>query len=224
MACIDRDFWLDFAKESIVKAIETREKAADKLDTFLMWLWGIYTGIFTLASLLNYVSSDVWQLIFVAPPVLIIMISRFFCLVVAIPGTQSGKNAYADPNVVASIIDSYQITVEKKRKQLLVAKIAAFISILSICLALFGYNYFDPDKSIKQKIQAAKLNKELKGEISVPVRSQQNINDSLRLMNEYYDLQFQIITKQNQIKSIQKDLGKDNGSQHNTGERSNNHK
>ena len=34
MAGIDRDYWLDFAKDGVSNSIQNREKAAEKIDTF----------------------------------------------------------------------------------------------------------------------------------------------------------------------------------------------
>ena len=203
MAGLDRDYWLDFAKEGVSKSIESREKGAEKLDSFLMWIWGIYTSVFTLASLLNYVSTNIYQLIFVAQPILIIMLSRFFCAMVSMPSTNNDENMLADTNDVASIIDSFKIIVASKKKKLLIAKISTIVSIISICAALVGYNYFDPDKQLKREIQTTKLQKELHDQSVLPVKAQQSLNDSLKVINDFYDLQMQNSIKKKKLKCIE---------------------
>ena len=130
MAGIDRDYWLDFAKDGVSKSIESREKAADRLDTFLTWIWGIYTSVFALASLFNFVSSNIWQLIWIGQPILIIMLSRYFCTLVSMPSSNDDSQMGADPNDVASIIDSFKLIVADKKRKLEIAKWATLISII----------------------------------------------------------------------------------------------
>jgi hypothetical protein len=203
MAGIDRDYWLDFAKDGVSKSIESREKAADKLDTFLTWIWGIYTSVFALASLFNYVSSDIWQLIWVAQPVLIIMLSRYYCAIVSMPSSNNDDKIRADPNEVASIIDSFKLIVEDKKRKLQVAKILTLVSILSITVALVGYNFCDPNKELKQDIQKMKLKKDLNSQEIIPIKVQQSLNDSIKSLNDYYDYQIQNLIKKRKLKCVE---------------------
>jgi hypothetical protein len=171
MAGIDRDFWLDYAKNEVTKSIESREAAAEKLDTFLAWIWTIYTSIFALASLFNYMSSNVWQLLVVSQPILIIMVARFFCKWVEMPTMK--KDEKADPNVVPEIIDSFKATVEDKKRKLSIALVFTVISMISICVALIGYSALDPDKEIKKENSRIKLindNKDIKFQNSIKSR------------------------------------------------------
>lgn len=200
MAGIDSDYWLDFAKDGVSKSIENREKAAEKLDTFLFWIWSIYTSIFALASLLNFISSNIWQLVLVTQPILIIMLSRYFCANVSIPSTNNTGTS-ADPSDIPDIIKCYKNIVTEKERKLQTAKIFTFISMASLILAIAGYNYCDPDKALKQDIQTMKLKKELNSLEFVKV--QQKINDSIKSLNEYYDYQIQNILKQKKLECIE---------------------
>jgi len=202
MAGIDRDYWLDFAKDGVSQSIGNREKAAEKLDTFLTWIWGIYTSVFALASLFNFVSSNIWQLIWVAQPILIIMLARYFCTIVSMPSTNNDEKISADPNDVASIIDSFKLIVQDKKKKLEVAKFFTLISILSLTASLVGYNYYDPNKAIKQELQTKKLQKEISTQEVVKTKAQQSINDSIKSINDYYDYQIQNILKQRKLNCI----------------------
>lgn len=204
MAGIDRDYWLDFAKEGVSKSIESREKAADKLDTFLGWTWLVYTSIFALGSLLNFVSSNIWQLVWLAQPILIIMLARYFCAIVSMPSTNDDDKVSADPNDVASIIDSFKLIVKYKKTKLQVAKVFTFISIFSITAALVGYNYCDPDKILKQQIQTLKLKKDLSNQEVIKPKQQTTINDSIKAVNDFYDYQIQNVIKTRKLDCIKK--------------------
>ncbi len=208
MAGIDRDYWLDFAKDGVSNSIQNREKAAEKLDTFLTWIWGIYTSVFALASLFNFVSSNVWQLIWVAQPILIIMLARYFCTIVSMPSANNDEKISADPNDVASIIDSFKLIVQDKKKKLKVAKFFTLISILSLTASLIGYNYCDPNKSIKQELQAQRLKKEISTQEVVKIKPQQSVNDSIQSINLYYDYKIQNLIKKKKLKCVENGDGK----------------
>jgi|GEM_PF-3554874 hypothetical protein len=197
MAGIDDDFWLEYAKSKVSKSLESRDEAAVKLDSFLSWLWVIYTSVFTLASLFNYMSPSFCQLVFVAQPIIIIMLARFFCIMVSMPGSVA-----ADANVIPEIIEGYQRILGNKITKLNIAIAATFISMLSLSIAIVGYNYYDPDKKIKSDIQQAMLKKEL---FDKKIHQQSAINDSIKLVNEYYEYQFQ-----NEIKRRKLDCLKHN--------------
>lgn len=203
MAGIDRDYWLDFAKDGVSKSIGNREKAAERLDSFLTWVWGIYTSVFALASIFNFVGSNIFQLIWVAQPILIIMLARYFCAIVSMPSSNDDDEISADPNDVASIIESFKLIVADKKEKLEVAKISTLISILSITVALVGYNYCDPNKDLKHKIETSKLRKELNNQELAKPKPQNNINDSLTLLNNYLDYQYQNVLKQKKLKCIE---------------------
>lgn len=66
----------------------------------------------------------------------------------------------ADPNAVEEIIKAHVEITSKKMRRLKVAIIATVISILSICVALVGYNLMDPDLSLKREINTMKIQKE----------------------------------------------------------------
>lgn len=161
MTGIDRDYWLDFAKEGVANSIQNREKSAEKLDTFLSWIWGIYTSIFALGTLFNVIGSNILQLFWVAQPILIIMLARYFCTIVSMPSSNNDERFSADPNNVASIIDSYKFIVNHKKFKLKIAKLFTLISIISLSASLVGYNYCDPDKALKQELKTKQFQKDI---------------------------------------------------------------
>lgn len=200
MAIIDRDYWLEFARESVSKSIQTREDAATKLDEFLSWIWTIYTSIFALASLLGYVDNDIRQLLSISQPILFIMWARLACKIVAMPSVTDSQNA--DPNVVPEIIESFQLIVADKKRKLRWAVFLTFVSMFSICIALIGYNLFDSNKEIKINLQAAKLKKDLHDQNFVDPKSQQLTNDDLKLKNDFLDLSIQNEIKRRKLECV----------------------
>lgn len=158
MAGITRDYWLDYAMTNVSNSIVSRENAAKRLDDFLFYVWGVYTMVFALGSALQFLSSSIAQLIVVIQPVFVIMLSRFFCVYVSMPGSVK-----ADPNVVTEIIYAHTKIVSIKRRRLRNAIIATVISMLSLCAALAGYNALDPNLKLKNSITLLKFQKEQMG-------------------------------------------------------------
>lgn len=155
MSGISREYWLDYAKTNVSNSIESREKAAKRLDDFLFWVWGIYTGAFATGSILQYFNNSTAQMIVAVQPVFVIMFARFFCTYVSMP-----SSVKADPNVISEIIEGHILIVNIKRIRLRNAIIATVISMMSLCVAMAGYNILDPNLKLKQEINTLKLRKE----------------------------------------------------------------
>lgn len=185
---IDDEFWLKFSKDGISKKLESLEKAASRLDTLLVSIWAIYTSIFALANLFNFVSSNIWQLIWISQPILIVTLAKFLCTLVLIPSCDNQDIAYI--NDVASIIESYKKMISSAKRELKVAIWITFISILSIIFAIIGYNQCDPNKKFKEELQTLEIEKEIsviKKEISANYKeiisntnAQKKLNDSIK--------------------------------------------
>lgn len=190
MAGIDRDYWLDYAKDAVSKSIDSREKAADRLDTFLLWIWGIYTTIFVLGSILDFLSANIWQLVVCAQPILVIMIARYTCIMVSMPTSVS-----ADPAVVAEIIDGHTTMVLERKRKLNRAILLTLVSIVSLFVALVGYNALDPQKLLKQELYAQKLRKAVHNETIAPASPSKEMLDSLVLQNQISEQQVKQVIK-----------------------------
>lgn len=156
---IDDEFWLKYQKDGINKSLASKEKAAARLDTILVSIWAIYTGIFATANLLNLVSYNVCQLIWVSQPILVIMLAKLLCNLVLIPSCDDKDIAYI--NDVASIIESYKKMISNAKNDLKVAIVATLISIFSIIFAIVGYNQCDPNKKINEKLKTLNIEKSI---------------------------------------------------------------
>lgn len=187
MAGIDRDFWLDFAKDAASKNIEVRELAADKINTFLEWVWNIYTLLFAIGSLFEIFGTDLLRLILVSQPILIIMLARYCCLLVTMPSSLK-----ANPNNISKIIEGYMLVVNAKAKKLNNALIATVISMISICIALIAYNVLEPNKDLKKELVQRKLLKELHENTIVVPSVRQGINDSIKQESDFYEYKNQL--------------------------------
>jgi len=188
MSGISKEFWLNFAKNGVSSSIENRVAAADRLDKFLTWIWGVYTSVFTVAALFNLLSSDWRQLISVAQPIIIIMYAKYLCACVSMPS--SSDEYAADPNHIPSIIRSFLKIVSDKKVRLKRANIWVGLSIISLTIALVGYNIFDPHTKLRAEItnlDQIKKKKELEQEVYWSLKM-----DSLENLNKLLDLQYSL--------------------------------
>ena len=108
-----------------------------------------------------------------------------------------------DANNVNDIIIGYKKLVDYKKKKLKVAIVFSVLSIISICIGIIGYNVKDPNKKLKEEIQIAKMKKDLHDQIIIPKKPQQILNDSIKSINDYYDVQIENILKKQKLNCIE---------------------
>src|ERR1700741_5384959 len=82
---VDDYFWLKFAKDHISDAITTRDNAAKSLDTYLKFVWQIYTGFFALSTALSIIPGSICTKLIMGLPVIIVPIASFYCVKVQLP-------------------------------------------------------------------------------------------------------------------------------------------
>lgn len=132
-------FWLQYAADHVTNAVKSRDDAAAKVDTYLAAIWTIYTGVLTAAVVFHQVSDDLFTLILLALPVLILPIARYLCLQVAIPPQVEFYET--SPESIRSTL--YDKVLEEKIKRLQWAKIGAAVSAVSIAVSLFAFKLND---------------------------------------------------------------------------------
>jgi hypothetical protein len=132
-------FWLKFAKDHITDAVSSRDEAAKTLDTYLKFVWAIYTGFFAISTAFSIIPGSVITKLVMGLPVLIIPIAGFYCVKTQLPVFESFH-----PDEPDSIIrDLYAKIISQKNKDLTTAKLLALISALSIGVAVFIFRLGD---------------------------------------------------------------------------------
>jgi hypothetical protein len=150
---VDDQFWLQYAADHVKAAVEARDTAANKIDTYLVAIWAIYTGVFTAGVAFRLISTDFSIIIIMVLPVAIIPIARFLCLSVQLPPLVEFHE-----NIPADIEKKlYREVVVEKSCRLSIARAAALISALSIVASILAYDLTDRTKAFRV---AAKYNGE----------------------------------------------------------------
>lgn len=132
---IDDQFWLKFAKDHVAGALAARDEAAGKIDTFLSWVWTVYTAVFAAGVAFNVIGTDMSTRIIMALPVVLLPLARYVCVAVLLPV----ETTFAT-NVIEKIkSDGYATILKRKNSLLNRAKFAAVLSVLSIAAAIFVF-------------------------------------------------------------------------------------
>ncbi|HEY2721624.1 MAG TPA: hypothetical protein VGI82_07860 [Chitinophagaceae bacterium] len=132
---IDDAYWLKFAKDHVTNALTARDDAASKLDTFITYVWSVYTAVFTAALAFGEVPAKNWVKFIMVLPVILFPVAKFLCMEVQLPVP---VNFY--PNIPQSIEnDGYATIIRSKNRMLNIAKAAVIVSAFSIALSIFVF-------------------------------------------------------------------------------------
>jgi len=154
MEIVDDEFWLQYAKKSIEKAITTRNEAASKLQKMTLWFWGLYTATFTIGVTINAIDAPFWVTLLLASPIIFLIITYWFCVLVQFP-----VNAEFDPTIPYEIKEAYNQGLFKKKQRFNWALTFTFISALLLGVALFSLSFVGKRDSISL---TSSYNKEIK--------------------------------------------------------------
>lgn len=151
---VDDAYYYNYGKDLFDNTLPRLNTTAEKLEKFILWLWGIYTPVIGLGS--GFVqfftnikfSYLVYGLLLV--PVFLLMLAYRFSLRV-----QSSWTGYFDPNSPGTVFDFHENSINFKEFNLKVTNFFVYLSILAIPLALFLAlsNIKPPDAKIEWDFQ-----------------------------------------------------------------------
>lgn len=138
MKIVNDEYWLLWAKNSTDGAIEKLDKGADNLKIIVLWLWSIYTAIYTAGGMFAFsfgsLDIPVFVIILLGIPVITLILTYCLCFWAQLP---------IQANIHVVIPDSiklgYAKIVKEKYKRLKVAIVAIFISAGFLSAGLFSW-------------------------------------------------------------------------------------
>jgi hypothetical protein len=136
MEIVDDEYWLKYAKTSIESSITSRNQGAAKLETMVLWFWGLYTASFTIGVSINLIEASVPVLILLASPVVLLIFSYWFCVLAQLP-----VNAEFDANIPFEIKEAYNSGLKVKNTRFKIALASTFVSALLLGTALFSLSF-----------------------------------------------------------------------------------
>jgi hypothetical protein len=151
MEIVDDEYWLNYAKESVVNSINNRNDAAAKLEKMTLWFWGLYTTSFTIGVTINALKAPVWVMVLLASPIILLIVTYWLCELVQLP-----VNASFDPRIPYEIKEGFNKGLKIKNKRFNYALISTFISALFLSVALFSLSFVNKKSDYSIDAQLSK--------------------------------------------------------------------
>ncbi|MCE1163943.1 MAG: hypothetical protein LWX07_00915 [Bacteroidetes bacterium] len=143
---VDDYFWLGDMKSCLKDVWNVQKTAAEKLVTFVTWLWSSYTTVFVGSAIifseqLNGLPS--YLFILMITPVLLLPFAYYFCVRAQMPREES----IIDYRMPEFIEKSNLKLIYKKSKSFRHAGSVTFLSIIAFVAAILSYIYFQSTQS-----------------------------------------------------------------------------
>ncbi|MFA5375526.1 MAG: hypothetical protein WC455_07215 [Dehalococcoidia bacterium] len=124
-------FWFDTSKEMVQSSISNIEKSADKLQTLLGWLWGIYTTGATVGIALSHLSYPIYVSVLIALPSIFLIIAYVLVSVV-----YSTTQRTFDPKIPSEIEEVHNTIAKRKHRIYKYALVMTIMASIFVAAAL----------------------------------------------------------------------------------------
>lgn len=128
---VDDQYWLDEAKTIVDAAQAKPEEAATRLQTFIGWLWGIYTAATAVGFALSTKHLTFEATMLIAAGSVALIVVYFLCVWVGMP-----IYAEFDPRSPTEIANAYTHSLQEKRDRLQVTIAMAVVASGIVSFAL----------------------------------------------------------------------------------------
>jgi hypothetical protein len=128
---INDAYWFGYSKTLVDGALKSRDDAADKLQSYVGWLWTIYTAGAIVGINLGKLSLDLWPALLIASPVVALVAVYWMTIWVRTPALTK-----FDPRMPQDIERAYNHNLKKKQRRLVLTLIAAALSAVQVAAVL----------------------------------------------------------------------------------------
>ena len=130
---VDDQFWFELSKEIVKNAPDKQNEAGAKLQTLIVWLWGIYTAGATVGISLSKTSYSLPTILLIASPSIVLIVAYWVAVWVQMP-----INAKFDPRIPKDIMRAYLKGVKTKSWRLAIALSLSLIAASLVSSALIA--------------------------------------------------------------------------------------
>lgn len=130
---VDDQYWFELSKEMVKSAASSRNEAAAKLQSLIVWLWGIYTASAAIGIGLSKTSYSLPVIVLIASPSAVLIGAYWLAVWVQMP-----IPARFDPRIPADIQRAHNEGVESKSTRLNLTIALSFIAAVLVSLALIA--------------------------------------------------------------------------------------
>jgi hypothetical protein len=173
---IDDEFWFAYSRARVTAAIQARIDAAAKLQTLIVWLWGIYTTSATVGIALSKTSYPLFVIILIVLPSPILIAANWSATWAQLPVTIDFKDV-----VPKTIKESYQRELKAKNSRINKVLILSFVAALFVAVALIGASA--SKETIPPNFQAYLLTKDNNNVVAVSGHFPADTNIIVRIVS-----------------------------------------
>jgi hypothetical protein len=130
---VDDNYWFAFSEALISSATEALDKSSAKIESLVVWLWGIYTASAAAGVTLAGYLLPIWAKLVIALPSLLLVIV-YFCAV----WIQSPVAIEFDPRSPTEIRLAYNKLIKTKRRRSEIGLYVGLVAALSVGVALIA--------------------------------------------------------------------------------------
>jgi hypothetical protein len=130
---LDDKYWFDFSKEMVQNSSSIPNEAAAKLQSLIVWLWGIYTASATVGISLSKTSYPLPIILLIASPSAALILAYWLAVWAQMP-----IHPEFCPVIPATIREAYEKSVKTKERRLAGALAISLLAALLVSGALIG--------------------------------------------------------------------------------------
>jgi hypothetical protein len=134
---IDDQYWLERAKKILDETATTRKESTAKLQTFILWLWGAYTGLSILGTNVSGRVYPLWALLLIVSPSVLLIITYWIAVFADSPVVTT-----FDPKEPDAIRAEYNRSVRVRQTRLTWALLMSLVSALFLTGAIVAASLF----------------------------------------------------------------------------------
>lgn len=138
---IDDQYWFNYSENLINNALENRNKAAATIQSFVLWLWGIYTASASIGFALSGKELASWDTLVIALAS-VSLIAVYGCTV----WVQLPVSVGFDPRSPDEIEDVYLTNIKHKNKRLQFTLALSIVAAIMVSIALIVASIAKPSK------------------------------------------------------------------------------
>ncbi len=130
---VDDQYWFDLSKEMVQSAAASRNEAAAKLQSMIVWFWGIYTASAAVGIALSETSYSLPVILLIASPSAVLIAAYWLAAWVQVP-----VRVQFDPRIPMDIKRAYLKGIKTKSRKLASALAVSLIAAILVTSALIA--------------------------------------------------------------------------------------
>lgn len=143
---INDSYWFEFSKKLMDESIKLRDTAAGKLQTLVIWLWGIYTAYAAIGFGLTDKKVDILYVILIAAASAFLIAVYWGTIWIQMPAWTEGF----DPRSPTEIADLHGDIIKIKDRRTKITLFLSIVAAISVSIALITASFSKGEVSVSE--------------------------------------------------------------------------